>query len=98
VPEPAFRVDASPAEVERGGLLYARHCLACHGPLAIGGGSIPDLRYSSAAVHARFAEIVVGGALADRGMPGFGDAFGADDARAIQAYVIGLAADAARKK
>ena len=88
VPEPSVRSQASAAETGRGGLLYARYCLGCHGPFAIGGGSLPDLRYSSAAVHARFAEIVVGGAFADRGMPGFGDRLSAADARAIEAYVI----------
>jgi len=94
VPAPPLRLDASAHEVERGGLLYARYCLACHGPLAIGGGSLPDLRYMSAATHARFAEIVVGGALAGRGMPGFADALSAADARAIQAYVLELASAA----
>jgi PQQ-dependent dehydrogenase (methanol/ethanol family) len=97
VPPPPLRLDASADEVERGGHLYARYCLACHGPLAIGGGSLPDLRYASAETHARFAEIVVGGALAARGMPGFADALSAADARAIQAYVLGLAASAARE-
>jgi len=98
VPEPPLRVPASAAELERGGLLYARYCLACHGPLAIGGGSIPDLRYSSAATHARFAEIVLGGALAERGMPGFGDTLDAEDARRVQAYVLAQAAAAAGAK
>ena len=83
------------AELERGGLLYARYCIACHGPFAIGGGSIPDLRYASAAVHERFAAIVVGGARADRGMPSFADALDADAARCIEAYVLELARKAA---
>ena len=88
VPEPAVRSQASAAEVEHGGLLYARFCLGCHGPFAIGGGSLPDLRYSSAETHARFGDIVAGGALADLGMPSFGDRLTPDDARAIEAYVI----------
>jgi len=95
VPEPTVRMAASAAELERGGLLYARYCIACHGPFAIGGGSIPDLRYASATVHERFAAIVVGGALADRGMPSFADALDADAARCIEAYVLELAREAA---
>jgi len=98
VPVPPVRIEASASELERGGLLYARYCLACHGPLAIGGGSIPDLRYSSAEVHERFAAIVVGGAQADRGMPAFGDALDADAARCIQAYVLELSAAAAARE
>jgi len=88
VPEPPVRSEAGAAEVERGGLLYARLCLGCHGPFAIGGGSLPDLRYSSAETHARFVDIVVGGARADLGMPGFGDLLSAEDARRIEAYVL----------
>ena len=73
------------------------HCIGCHGPLAIGGGSIPDLRYASAEVHERFAAIVVGGAHAERGMPAFGDALDAAAARAIQAYLLDLQARASRE-
>jgi len=46
-------------------------------------------------VHERFAAIVVGGALADRGMPSFADALDADAARCIEAYVLELAREAA---
>jgi len=76
----------------------SRYCIACHGPFAIGGGSIPDLRYASADVHARFAAIVVGGARAERGMPAFGDVLGTDDALAIEAYVLELQAAAAARE
>ncbi len=97
VPPPPVKLHATRAEIERGGLLYTRYCIACHGPFAIGGGSIPDLRYASRDVHERFAAIVVGGAHADRGMPAFGDALDADAARCIQAYVLELAGAASRR-
>jgi PQQ-dependent dehydrogenase (methanol/ethanol family) len=95
VPEPHWPFDPDPEQIARGEQLYAGWCMACHGPLAIGGGSIPDLRYSSPEVHEQFADIVLGGLRSDRGMPPFGDALSAPDARAIQAYVLHLAEEAA---
>jgi quinohemoprotein ethanol dehydrogenase len=96
VPRPSFSVEATPEQLEHGARLYAGWCMPCHGPLAIGGGSIPDLRYATAQTHAQFADIVLGGVRADRGMPSFADQLGPEDARAIQAYVLQLAEDASR--
>ena len=61
------------------------------GEFAIGGGSLPDLRRSSPAVHERWVEIVVGGERQDVGMPGFSDRLNADDARLIEVYVREMA-------
>ena len=52
-----------------------------HKKALAGGGSLPDLRYSSAATHARFVEIVVGGERADRGKLVAGLEIAAQDAR-----------------
>jgi PQQ-dependent dehydrogenase (methanol/ethanol family) len=96
VPAPRWPFEPTQAQIEQGAKLYAVWCMACHGPLAIGGGSIADLRYATPETHAQFDAIVLGGSRADRGMPPFGDLLGADDARALQAYVVQLAQDAAR--
>ena len=89
VPMPTFEVEASPAELQHGLELYAEHCIVCHGPMAVGGGSgVPDLRHSTAAVHEAFDAILLGGSLAAAGMPRFDDLLGAGDARAIQAFIL----------
>ena len=49
-PEPPLtpieaRID--PERSQRGKKLYFRHCAPCHGPSAVGGGFIPDLRRSA---------------------------------------------------
>jgi quinohemoprotein ethanol dehydrogenase len=64
-------VSDSAAE-EKGGVSYAKNCFFCHGAGAIGGGSAPDLRASSALVSAEaFHHIVSEGALLTAGMPRF---------------------------
>ncbi len=98
VPAPAIEVSASPAELRRGGLLYQIQCSACHGPGAVGGGSgVPDLRYLSAAQHALFSDSVLRGLRVPGGMPRFDDLLDAADVRAIQAFVLDRARDAAAK-
>ncbi len=72
--------------IQQGHALYEGHCLFCHGVQAIA-ASVPDLRYTSADVHAQFEEIVLGGTREALGMPGFGDLLDAEQVRAIQQYV-----------
>ncbi len=96
VPRPTTTLSATDAERERGLTLYHRHCSTCHGALAVGGGSgIPDLRYASADVHAHFADIVLGGARQQAGMPAYADLLTPADLRAIQAYILQRATDSA---
>jgi PQQ-dependent dehydrogenase (methanol/ethanol family) len=101
VPTPTFELTASDAQRKRGSNLYHLHCAACHGPLAIGGGSgVPDLRHSSAEIHARFGDVVIGGIKVHGGMPSFADLLNAEDLHAIQAFILerarlSAAADAA---
>ena len=96
VPAPRFSMESTPEERSLGSQLYHTHCSTCHGALAIGGGSVPDLRYSGEATHAVFAEIVLGGQRLAAGMPGFSDRLDPEGSRAIQAWILHRAAESAR--
>ena len=58
---------------------------------AVGGGSVPDLRYASEAVHQRFNQIVLEGEREPLGMPSFGDRLTTEDTRKIQAFILSAA-------
>lgn len=93
-PEPArVAVAQSPEIVARGRLLFTENCAACHGGGAVSGGVLPDLRYASADVHARWREIVLGGQLLGQGMPSFRGKLAEPDVEAIRAYVVRRARD-----
>jgi quinohemoprotein ethanol dehydrogenase len=94
-PVPAITMDATPAVVAEGALLYATNCFACHGLNAVASG-LPDLRYATAEVHGQFDAIVRGGARAPLGMPAFADRLSAEQTRSIQAYVLARAAESQR--
>jgi mono/diheme cytochrome c family protein len=71
-----------------GAVTYARRCSMCHGAEAASGGLAPDLRYSQPATFDRFEQIVLGGALASRGMPAFQASLTETELAAIKAYVL----------
>ncbi|MEZ5558582.1 MAG: PQQ-dependent dehydrogenase, methanol/ethanol family [Pseudomonadales bacterium] len=88
IPEPPA-MDTTPEQVARGEGLYHETCAVCHGPgVTQGTGGIPDLRYSSADVHAAWDAIVLGGAYVGKGMPSFASTLSAEDAAAVHAYVV----------
>jgi len=92
-PPPEGRVTAKrrpldPEQIVRGRALYASHCSRCHGLWGRSTGWLPDLRHSSEAVHESWDSIVLGGALAGRGMASFADRLDTADAKAIQAFVL----------
>lgn len=91
LPEPPS-ADADAETIEQGRILYALECKICHGHQAIAraGGSVPDLRYSSAETHANWNRIVIDGSMQADGMPPF--AFSAEESAAIQNYVLTIAA------
>jgi quinohemoprotein ethanol dehydrogenase len=91
--DPPPPLTASADVVARGEFVYGQHCLICHGAGAISGGSIPDLRRMSAATHAEFEAIVVGGSRADRGMVSFKDVVSLEDSDAVHAYLVKRAHD-----
>ena len=98
-PMPAYRQQTQPKPalpglkvsnqaLEEGRSLYLSYCAACHGVNAISGGMLPDLRYSSRAIHDAWMAIVLGGLLADKGMASFADVLGPDQVQSIHAYVV----------
>ena len=94
-PSPAIRINASPATLRAGGVLFDKYCLYCHGVNAVAGSGIPDLRYATAETHHQFKAIVLRGARESRGMPSFGDVLKREQLPAIQAYILSRAAAAA---
>ena len=80
---------ASADQIKRGEATYQRFCSACHGDVAVSGGVIPDLRYSSAlSTDQLFSSIVLGGLLRTQGMVSFAKELSADDVKSVRSYVI----------
>lgn len=89
---PAMTEDAqNPELVAKGAVTFAGTCAVCHGLGAVGGGVIADLRYSAPEVFDMYEDIVLKGAMKERGMANFSDVVDADDVRAIKAYIISRA-------
>jgi len=88
-------MNATPATVHEGGILFGHFCIPCHGVGAVSGSSIPDLRYATAETHRQIESIVLGGVRESRGMPSFKDVLKTDQVQAIQAYILLQAAAAA---
>ena len=78
----------NPAQVARGDATYHRYCGVCHGFFAMASGVVPDLRYSSPEVFARYKEIVLDGERKATGMASFADHLKEDDVAAIRAYIL----------
>jgi quinohemoprotein ethanol dehydrogenase len=95
-PSPAIRMNATPATVRAGNILFEKYCLYCHGVDAVAGSGIPDLRYATAETHHQFESIVLGGARESRGMPSFRDVLKREQLPALQAYILSRAAAAAK--
>jgi quinohemoprotein ethanol dehydrogenase len=80
-PDPALSVTArplspidetlDPARVESGRRICTRFCGHCHGPHAISGGVVPDLRRSAPPIYDVLPAIALEGSLLARGMPSF---------------------------
>jgi quinohemoprotein ethanol dehydrogenase len=75
--------------VAKGEVLYDHTCSTCHGKNAIGG--VKDLRHMSAATHAEFNDIVLGGKRKAKGMASFADVLTKDQAEQIHDYLIARA-------
>jgi mono/diheme cytochrome c family protein len=95
-PAPVAVPAASSETLMLGAVTYARRCSMCHGVEAASGGLAPDLRYSQPATFDRYEAIVLGGALASRGMPSFKALLMEHELAAIKAYVLTQRAGLAR--
>jgi len=86
-PPPPAPVDAKLAA--EGARQYARRCSSCHGPGAVSGGLVPDLRYSAALTNDAFWKAVVeDGALAANGMVSFKPELTRPQQQAVRAFLI----------
>ncbi len=75
--------------IEHGIAVYHTHCSVCHGDSAVGGGVLPDLRWSAMNRDAAaWKEVVINGARKDRGMVSFAPVLSEADADAARQYVI----------
>ncbi|MDG1988375.1 MAG: PQQ-dependent dehydrogenase, methanol/ethanol family [Halieaceae bacterium] len=81
-------LESTKEQVEKGKKKYLIYCLACHGINAVGGGMIPDLRYSDRQTHENWMAIVLGGLLSGKGMADFSDVLEFEEAANIQTYVL----------
>lgn len=76
------------AQIDEGRKTYARFCAGCHGDTAVGGGVLPDLRYSFAlADRDVWDAILVDGALTEQGMVAFASAINEPRREALRAYI-----------
>ncbi|MAG34564.1 MAG: PQQ-dependent dehydrogenase, methanol/ethanol family [Deltaproteobacteria bacterium] len=95
VPEPTYALESTAEERALGMARFHFYCSVCHGPQAVAGGSVPDLRHLSAEKHTHFDAIVRGGLRQVHGMPAFSDLLTDDDVHAIQAWILERARESA---
>ncbi len=91
IEEPALnppRSVADSATIRRGEALYQRFCASCHGDVAVSGGVLPDLRYSTTLANDQWFKIVRDGTYQSLGMVSFAKEVSQKDATDIRAYVI----------
>ncbi|RYY09025.1 MAG: cytochrome c [Chitinophagaceae bacterium] len=69
-------------------VLFMQFCSTCHADIGAGGGTIPDLGYSSDAVFKVFRNILLDGALEKTGMPNFSGRLNETDVSAIRNYIL----------
>jgi quinohemoprotein ethanol dehydrogenase len=82
-------LDVSDEVVAKGKRVYANNCMTCHGAHAYSSGLIPNLRFSPITANKQaWHKVVAGGALAQQGMPNFGEVFDDETIEAVRAYVI----------
>ena len=79
---------ATPEHLGAGFNLYAQYCIGCHGNPWFTGGNIPSLMLSSDGVFNKYNDIVLGGMLAEEGMPDFGDMLSEEELADIKNFML----------
>ncbi len=82
-------VIGSEKEIAHGNALFSQYCIACH--TMNGGGTIPDLTFSTPETFNAFTDIVKGGKYLPKGMPNFGDRLSDQDMADIKQYILSVA-------
>ena len=86
-PNPPVAI-AAPGQVARGEAVYAKRCGLCHGFNAVSSNIVPDLRRSAFLTSPEgWQAVVIGGALAPRGMISWKEFVSPAEAEAIRTYV-----------
>lgn len=88
---------ATPQQIQHGSLLFTQYCGTCHSNIGDGGGTIPDLGYSSAAIHKIFRDILLQGLLEKTGMPNFSGKLSESEIADIHNYILATAKELAEK-
>ena len=79
---------ATPQQIQHGGVLFNQYCGTCHCNIGDGGGTIPDLGYSTEATHKTFKDILLKGPLLNTGMPNFAGKLSETDITNIHNYIL----------
>ena len=96
-PKPPARF-ADPAKLAIGKIVYQAYCTVCHGDSAIGGGVLPDLRWSPILGSAdAWRNVVLEGSHSKNGMVSFAQVLTPDLAELVRAYVVARANDTYRE-
>jgi quinohemoprotein ethanol dehydrogenase len=78
----------------QGQIAFHTFCSTCHGDSAVGGGVVPDLRWSPTnRSEQAWRDVVIDGERKDRGMVSFAAVMSGAEAESIRAYVIKRAHD-----
>lgn len=89
---------ATSQQIQHGSVLFNQYCGTCHSNIGRGGGTIPDLGYSSKATQRIFKDILLKGLLINSGMPNFSGKLSEGDVTDIQNYILATAKEQSNKQ
>lgn len=79
----------SPEKAKLGYQKYQQYCLACHGDNAVGGGVLPDLRWSAFINSTQsFSDVVNKGVLSEYGMVSFSKEISPEQVEDIRNFLL----------